>query len=77
MEMGAVVMGDLLLVIVELEVKVTVKMNMLVEVEKVEVKKQHITVYRKQVSGNTLLISYPKKLKMKDEWLWCNQERSS
>lgn len=69
MKMGAVVMefSELLLVIVELEVKVTVKMNVLVGVEKVEVIKQYITIYRKQGSGNTLLISYPKKLKIKDE----------
>lgn len=58
MEMGAIVMGELLLVIVEVEMKVTVKVNVLVGVEKVEVIKQHITVYRKQGSGNTLLIFY-------------------
>lgn len=74
-EMGAGVMQELLellLVTVEVEVKVvlldmvTVKMNVLLGVENVEMTKQYINVYRKQDSWNTLLIFYPKTLKMKD-----------
>lgn len=48
---------------------VTVKMDMLVGVEKVAVTKQFISIHRKQSSWNTLLISFPKKLKLKDEQL--------
>lgn len=67
MEMGMVVVEELLellLVIVEAEVKmVTVKIELLVGVEKVEVAKQYINVYRKQGS---LVTFYSKKWKMKD-----------
>lgn len=51
---------------------VTVEMEALVGVEKVEVAKQYINVYRKQGSWNASLIFSPKKCKMKDGQPWYN-----